>query len=97
MTPEQDGVVQTVRALFEAFAARDAKVARGFLAKDFYAFEHAVRFDAAGLIGLLEKEQGTGTVFEWSVTQPDAGIANDMFSPPPLQLTKPTFSASMAR
>jgi ketosteroid isomerase-like protein len=79
MTSERnaDAVSKTIQAMYDAVRAGDMKAVRALFAPDFYVYEHGVRFDADGLIDLLEKAQAAGAVFEWAVTQPDVGIAGD--------------------
>jgi Domain of unknown function (DUF4440) len=75
--PAQDpaAVSGTVQAMFSAMATGDGKTARSYFAPDFYLFDNGVRFDADGILALVQQAQHAGATYTWKVTEPDVHFA----------------------
>ncbi len=75
--PAQDpaAVSGTVQEMFSALAAGDAKTARSYYTPDFYLFDGGVRFDAGGILALIQQAQHAGSTYTWKVTEPDVHFA----------------------
>lgn len=75
--PAQDpaAVSGTVQAMFSALATGDVKTARTYYAPGFYLFDGGVRFDADGILTLIQQAQHAGSTYTWKVTEPDVHFA----------------------
>jgi ketosteroid isomerase-like protein len=75
--PAQDpaAVSGTVQAMFSAMATGDVKTARSTFTPDFYLFDNGVRFDADGILALVQQAQHAGSTYTWKVTEPDVHFA----------------------
>jgi len=67
----------SVQGMFSAMAAGDLKTTRSFFAPDFYIYDGGMRFDADGILGLIQGQQQTGAVYTWKVTEPKVHFACD--------------------
>jgi hypothetical protein len=65
----------TVQAMFSALATGDAKTARRYFAPDFYLFDGGARFDADGILALIQTSQHAGKSYRWTVTAPQVHFA----------------------
>jgi hypothetical protein len=75
--PAQDpaAVSGTVQAMFSAMAIGDAKTAKTYFTSDFYLYDGGVRFDADGILALIQGAQHAGSTYTWKVTEPDVHFA----------------------
>ena len=82
--PAQDpaAVSGTVQAMFSALATGDAKTARTYYTPDFYLFDGGVRFDADGIVALVQQAQHAGSTYTWNVTEPDVHFACELAAEP---------------
>jgi ketosteroid isomerase-like protein len=78
--PAQDpaAVSGVVQAMFSALATGDAKTAKTYFTPDFYLFDNGVRFDADGIVALLQQAQHVGSTYVWKVTEPDVHFACEL-------------------
>ena len=75
--PAQDpaAVSGTVQAMFSAMATGDVKTAKAYFTPDFYIFDGGTRFDADGILALVQQAQHAGSTYVWKVTEPDVHFA----------------------
>ena len=71
-------VTETVRSMFAALAANDADKFRAVLAPDFYAFDVGKRFTGDALLELIKTAHAAGSVYVWTVNEPDVHISGDI-------------------
>lgn len=74
LTPEQQQVVDTVKAIFAAAKADDVARFNAVVVPGYYMFDGGKRFDGDAILKLIEDEHAKGVRYEWSVTDPDVHI-----------------------
>jgi len=70
-------VVNTVQAAFDAMKAGDIAKTRTHLSPDFYIFDLGKRFDADGILNLIQQNEKSGVAYNWKVTEPKVHLLCD--------------------
>jgi hypothetical protein len=72
---DQVAVVETMRAMYAAATADDLEKMHSVTTADFYAFDGGKRFDGDALFQLVKSAHAAGTVFVWTVTEPEVHVS----------------------
>ena len=72
---DQADVVETMRAMYAAATVDDLEKMHSVTTADFYAFDGGKRFDGDALFELVKSAHAAGTVFVWTVTEPDVHLS----------------------
>lgn len=67
---DSEAVTNTIQAAFDAMKAGDIAKTRTYLSPDFYIFDLGRRFDADGILTLIQQQEQKGVAYEWKVTEP---------------------------
>ncbi len=70
-------VAGAIQAMYSALAVKDTAAARAHLTPGFYIYDNGVRFDADGIVKLIQNAQATGASYRWAVTEPRVEFACD--------------------
>jgi len=72
---DQTAVVETMRAMYAAATADDLEKMHSVTTADFYAFDGGKRLDGDALFQLVKSAHAGGTVFVWTVTEPEVHLS----------------------
>ena len=78
MTPAEQAVLDTIKALYVAAAADDEAVLTQIFSPDFYAFDGGRRFVGMQLAVLVKSFHDQGKRFVWNVTEPRVQVEGSL-------------------
>jgi ketosteroid isomerase-like protein len=76
--PEEAQVVAAMKIMFIAAANDDLAYFNTVAAPDFYAFDGGKRYTADSLMKLIRKLHADGSVYVWTVTNPEVHVSGDI-------------------
>ncbi|MGB8538010.1 MAG: nuclear transport factor 2 family protein [Acidobacteriaceae bacterium] len=68
---DDQAVVQTIRAMFDAATADDLKKFNSVVSPGFYMYDNGQRFEGDAIMKLIIAQHAKGAKYVWTVTQPD--------------------------
>ena|ERR1700761_5808485 len=71
-------IIEAVEGVFTALGTSDEALLQSLVTPGFYLFEAGKRFDAAGILALIEEAREAGTTIHWAVTEPDIRVDGDL-------------------
>ena len=74
MTPEQQKIVDTIKAIFVAAKADDIAKFNQIVVPGYYMFDNGMRFDGDAIMKLIADAHAKGERYDWNVTDPDVHI-----------------------
>ncbi|HVI07556.1 MAG TPA: nuclear transport factor 2 family protein [Candidatus Binatia bacterium] len=73
-TPDQQQIIETVKAIFVAAKAADMAKFESVVAPGFYLYDGGHRFDGEAIMDLMKTLHAQGKRLEWRVTEPDVHV-----------------------
>ena len=77
LTADQVQIVDTVKTIFAAAQTDDVAMLNTVVAPDFYIYDGGARFNAEGILALVNAQYAAGKRFEWNITEPDVHISGN--------------------
>lgn len=74
LSPEQEKVVETVKAIFVAAKTDDMAKFNQLILPGYYMYDNGARFDGDAIMKLIAAEHAKGRKYDWNVTDPDVHI-----------------------
>lgn len=79
-TPANDEarIIDAMKTMYVAATNDDLALFNTVAASDFYAFDGGKRFTGDSLMEIIRKLHGTGSIYVWTVTEPEVHISGDI-------------------